>query len=188
MRTISAVWSSWGPSPQLRTFTHALFFYIKEPMKSALKWIIQALKNFVLDSDIHCTRRPANHVFLSLGRGCVFLKISRGWILRSAPPRAIFSLWKFSKIHTPALFKFIPLTKYNHINHILLYQSTQFFFYIKEPIKSALKWIILAMKNFVLDSNIHCTRRPANHVFLSLGRGLNIQPLEIFKNTHPCTI
>ena len=24
MRTISAVWSSWGPSPQLRTFTHAL--------------------------------------------------------------------------------------------------------------------------------------------------------------------
>ena len=24
MRTISAVWSSWGPSPQLRTFSHAL--------------------------------------------------------------------------------------------------------------------------------------------------------------------
>ena len=24
MRTNSAVWSSWGPSPQLRTFTHAL--------------------------------------------------------------------------------------------------------------------------------------------------------------------
>ena len=83
----------------------------------------------------------------------------------------IFSLWKFSKINTPALFKFIPLTKYNHINHILLYQSTQIFFYIKEPIKSALKLIIQAMKNFVLDSNIHCTRRPANHVFLSLGRG-----------------
>ena len=92
------------------------FFYIKEPIKSALKWIILAMKNFVLDSNIHCTRRPANHVFLSLGRGCVFLKISRGWI---------FSLWKFSKIHTPALFKFIPLTKYNHINHLLLYQSTQ---------------------------------------------------------------
>ena len=91
------------------------FFYIKEPIKSALKWIILAMKNFVLDSNIHCTRRPANHVFLSLGRGCVFLKISRGWILRSAPPRAIFSLWKFSKIHTPALFKFIPLAKYNHV-------------------------------------------------------------------------
>ena len=27
MRTISAVWSSWGPSPQLRTFSHALNMY-----------------------------------------------------------------------------------------------------------------------------------------------------------------
>ena len=26
MRTISAVWSSWGPSPQLRTFSNALCF------------------------------------------------------------------------------------------------------------------------------------------------------------------
>ena len=34
------------------------------------------MKNFILDSNIQCTTRPANHVFLSLGRGSVFLKIS----------------------------------------------------------------------------------------------------------------
>ena len=90
-----------GPSPQLRTFTKAL-----KTMLSALSVI---------------------------GQGMWILKLSRGYKMREASfknphpctikvhptctqvsihsPRALYSLHKFSKIHTPALFKFIP-----HVN------------------------------------------------------------------------
>ena len=137
MRTILAVWSSWGPSPQLRTFLNALsiiwVFRFSNENPGAWKPFLRARNYFygknMLKGNKLCYRRVDHQLLVLRPHPIVQLII---WVKIHLSTMRLFCLW-WSPQFTPENIKKASLGSREKSEELKWFEPTEIYFSLLRP-------------------------------------------------------